>query len=194
MEAAAGAGPIAEEYQSAKAKYIDAIHEYVRLTAAAQVLRGAIEQYREANQAPVLARANELFVRLSENSFARLSLDPEQGVIYGERDGRSVPVEGMSDGARDQLFLSLRLAAIERVMSGRQSLPFIADDILINCDDSRSAAALRVLADLGTRTQVVYFTHHHRIGDIATDVLGDRVLVHELPMRGPAGRAQIAAE
>jgi uncharacterized protein YhaN len=194
MEIAAGAGPFAEEYQSVKTKYIEAVHEYVRVMAAAKVLRGAIEQYRDANQAPVMARANEIFVRLSGNSFSRLSLDPEQGVIFGERNGRSVPVEGMSDGARDQLFLSPRLAAVDRIMSVRQPLPFIADDILINCDDSRSAAALEVFADLGTKTQVIYFTHHHRIGEIATRVLGNRVMVHELPIQGLSASSQIAAE
>jgi uncharacterized protein YhaN len=46
-------------------------------------------------------------------------------------------------------------------------LPFIADDLLVNFDDRRAKAAIRVLADFGKITQVILFTHHGHIADMA---------------------------
>ena len=45
------------------------------------------------------------------------------------------PVSGMSEGTVDQLFLSLRLAAVEHVVAEGTKLAFLADDLFINYDD-----------------------------------------------------------
>jgi uncharacterized protein YhaN len=46
-------------------------------------------------------------------------------------------------------------------------LPLIVDDILVLFDDDRATAALRVLAEFSARTQVIFFTHHARIVELA---------------------------
>jgi uncharacterized protein YhaN len=48
----------------------------------------------------------------------------------------------------------------QHLASGGRPLPFIADDLFINFDDKRAAAAFGVLAELAQRTQVIYLTHH----------------------------------
>jgi hypothetical protein len=69
-------------------------------------------------------------------------------VLIGRRGRDEVPVEGMSDGTRDQLYLALRIAALEQHFRANGPMPVVADDLLINFDDRRAAAALRVLAEL----------------------------------------------
>ena len=59
-----------------------------------------------------------------------------------ERIREQVQVEGLSDGTRDQLYLALRLAAIEHHVETVSPCPVILDDILINSDDARASAAL----------------------------------------------------
>jgi uncharacterized protein YhaN len=61
----------------------------------------------------------------------------------------------------------LRLAAIEDHVGRVAPCPVIFDDVLINSDDSRSAAAVEVLSDLARRTQVLFFTHHSRLAELA---------------------------
>ena len=51
-----------------------------------------------------------------------------------------VPMSGLSTGTADQLYLALRIAAIEDYLERVDTLPFIADDLLINFDDERAAA------------------------------------------------------
>jgi uncharacterized protein YhaN len=46
-------------------------------------------------------------------------------------------------------------------------MPFVVDDILIKFDDGRARAALELLAELSRRTQVIFFTHHRHLVEIA---------------------------
>ncbi|WP_437621891.1 AAA family ATPase [Sorangium sp. So ce1151] len=188
FEAMSGGDQAALAAQSAQAE-ITKIHEgaeqWIRLTLASALLLRGIERYRERNQGPILGRASALFERLTLSSFARLVVDlgkDDEPVLLGVRpDGRSVGVEGMSDGTRDQLFFALRLAVVEQYVSRNERLPFVADDILIHFDDPRSEAALRILGDLAERTQVLYFTHHEHMVETARRALGsERLVVHTL--------------
>jgi uncharacterized protein YhaN len=73
----------------------------------------------------------------------------------------------MSDGTADQLYLALRLASLEQYLENSESLPFVVDDILLRFDDARAAATLEVLAELSKKTQVIFFTHHRHLVDLA---------------------------
>ena len=86
----------------------------------------------------------------------------------------------MSDGTRDQLYLALRLAHVEQQVVTTEPLPLVLDDLLIHFDDERSGAALSVLAELSDQTQVLLFTHHARVRDLAHEIGGQRTYVHEL--------------
>jgi uncharacterized protein YhaN len=87
----------------------------------------------------------------------------------------------MSSGTRDQLYLALRLASLEWRLASHEPMPFILDDILVNADDARSKAALKILGELAARTQIILFTHHRRIVDEATQLATTSGLqVHEL--------------
>jgi len=73
----------------------------------------------------------------------------------------------MSEGTVDQLFLSLRLAAVEDAVAAGAKLPFLADDLFINYDDARAQAGFSVLAELARTTQVLFFTHHSHLISVA---------------------------
>jgi len=62
----------------------------------------------------------------------------------------------------------------------------VLDDAFIHFDDKRAEAALAVLGELSTRTQVLFFTHHARMIELAKRALKPaQVALHELdPVRG----------
>lgn len=175
-----------EQMQSLLARVRTDAEEYIRLRLAAVLLKRAIERYREKNQGPVLQRASRIFAALTRRSFSGLRADyDERGnpVLVGVRpDGRTtLGVAALSEGTRDQLYLSLRIASLEHHLDTNPPLPFIVDDILVQFDDARAAAALQVLADLSDRTQVVFFTHHEHLLDVARrHVAADKLFVHRL--------------
>jgi uncharacterized protein YhaN len=87
----------------------------------------------------------------------------------------------MSDGTLDQLYLSLRLATLEKYLAANEAMPFIVDDILIRFDDHRARATLQVLAELSNKTQILFFTHNQHLPALAQKQIDPAFLViHEL--------------
>jgi uncharacterized protein YhaN len=190
MDGSDRAAETAELGQTLLAQLQGDVARYATLKLAATAMQRGIERYREKNQGPILARAGALFAGMTGGSFARLRIDDDDGrsVLKGARaDGKLVGVDGMSDGSHDQLYLALRLASLESWLQSHEPVPFVVDDILLNFDDLRATAALAALAALSRRTQVLFFTHHRHIIDLArTHLPREVVFVHELPGRRAA--------
>ena len=174
----------ASDRQSALAEMSEIAERYVRLRSAAILLRHAIDQYRREKQAPLLKRAGELFSILTDRSFAGLQLELDQHDIahlVGIRSGgQSVLVSGMSTGTADQLYMALRLAAVEDYLGHARPLPFVADDLFINFDDERAFAGFRVLGEFAKKTQVLFFSHHQHLFEVAQRALGNKVHLVQL--------------
>ena len=184
LDGSAAAAEAAERAQSHLSETRVAVNRYVRVRLAAELLRREIERYRRDNQGPVLTRAQSMFRSLTLGSFHEIRTDydaHDQPVLVGVREsGEKVGVAGMSEGTRDQLYLALRLATLERYLEAREPFPLIIDDLLVHFDDQRSAAALGLLAELAQRTQVLFFTHHRRLVEQAKELPKGCVQVHEL--------------
>ena len=169
--------------QEAMAAMADAAERYLKLQTAARLLKWSIEKFRETKQGPMLSKASAIFRGLTMNSFNRLLVDSEEASprLFGIRpNGEQVDVTGMSEGSRDQLYLALRLAALELQVEQGLSMPLIADDLFINFDDRRTAAGLKVLGDLSRRMQIVFLTHHEHLVPLAREILGPDLNVVQL--------------
>lgn len=161
----------------------DAAERYIKVASATRMLRWAIDRYRERKQGPLLQRASALFSQMTLGRFERLAPDFEQTppkLTALRAGGERVAIEGLSEGTRDQLFLALRLAALEMQMAGDRALPFIADDLFVNFHDSRSRAGLAALGQLSRSTQVIFLTHHHHLVEVARECVGADINVVEL--------------
>ena len=174
----------AADREDALAELRDISERYVRARGSALMLEWAVDRYRRERQAPLLSRAEELFRTLTAGSFTDLRVDydtRDRPCLVGIRpEGDAVPVPGLSAGTADQLYLALRVAAVEEYLATAAAMPFIADDLLINFDDARAAAGLEVLERLSHRTQVLFFTHHRHLVGLARTVLGSSCHVVDL--------------
>ncbi|BDI05768.1 ATP-binding protein [Sphaerotilus microaerophilus] len=158
----------------------DTAERYLHVATGHRLLRWAVDRYRERRQGPLLQRASTLFAQLTLGRFARLTPDFEvtpPRLIALRPDGERVHIDGLSEGTRDQLFLALRLAALELHIASDRSLPFIADDLFVNFHDSRSRAGLAALGELARRTQVIFLTHHEHLVDVARECVGREINV-----------------
>ncbi len=175
----------AARQQEAAAGMAEAAERYLRLKTAARLLQWSMERFRQTRQGPMLARASEIFQALTLGSFSRLLVDADSHdsprLVSIRTDGnKPVEVPGLSEGTRDQLYLALRLAALDQQASQGSCMPLIADDLFINFDDRRTAAGLQVLGDVSRRMQVILLTHHDHLVPLARQVLGDELNVIEL--------------
>ena len=187
MNGGAGGAEAAQQAEAITAELAQDVEEYARVRLASKVLEEVVERYRKTNQGPVLGRAGEIFSRLTLHAFSGLRVildDDGRHLLQAVRSGGDDPVvvEGLSDGTADQLFLALRLASLEVALQNQPPLPLLLDDVLIQFDDRRAQAALDVLAELSTRTQIVLFTHHEHLCTLAQATLSPETLfVHRLP-------------
>jgi uncharacterized protein YhaN len=183
LEVGHGAESAAQEEAIAAAGLAALARNYARLEAACLLVTLAMERHRSRYEDPLIARASQLFARLTGNSFAGLTLDYREDVltlVAAREDGQRVPISGLSEGTRDQLYLALRLAALDEFAARADPLPFICDDILVSFDDTRAALALDVLAEVGATLQVILFTHHGHIVDLAKGRLKGQLDLIEL--------------
>jgi uncharacterized protein YhaN len=189
----------AEKAQQDLASVRELAERYAEAKLSARILRDTIERYRKKHQGPLVRRANALFPLLTRESFEGLFVDWDDAgepILVGRSaDGRRVRVEEMSDGTREQLFLALRIAAIERYVESSGAVPVIFDDVFLESDDPRSERILVALADLAQRTQVIVLTHHRHLVRIAQHVVTpDRLKLHNLDDSSPALRAAAESE
>jgi uncharacterized protein YhaN len=194
LEAIDGSSKAAEANEQAGyalAKLQTDVPRYAALRIAAFVLQQGIERFRERAQGPLIKRASQLFATLTAGSFIGLRIDYDDrnaAVLVGVRpDGATtLDVQCMSDGSCDQLYLALRIASLENWLAAHEPIPLVVDDILLQFDDDRSRAALRVLGDLSSKTQVIFFTHHAHLVDLArSELAADRLFVHHLSAERP---------
>ena len=166
----------AEERESVLAELAELADQFIQKKLAAFVLQKGIEHFRSANQNPILTRASHLFSRLTLGSFEGLTVDyndKDEEVLYGLRNSEKIGIDAMSDGTKDQLYLSLRVASIERYCEENEPIPFIVDDILVHFDNERSKMTLSILKELATKTQIIFFTHHYHLIHLLEDTLDD---------------------
>ncbi|HKT93860.1 MAG TPA: chromosome segregation protein SMC, partial [Paraburkholderia sp.] len=161
----------------------EAAEQYLEAATASRLLKWATDRYRDQKQGPMLRRAGEIFSGLTLGEFARLGVDNERNppALYARRsNGKTVEVSGMSEGTRDQLFLALRIAALELQLASKAALPFVADDLFINFDDERAKAGFAALRNLSAKTQVLFLTHHDHLLSLIREIFGAQVNVVEL--------------
>jgi uncharacterized protein YhaN len=181
---------VAEDVEAELGSARALLRRYVEVKLSLTVISREVERHRQKHQDPLLARASTLFSRLTLGQYtglrAELDESDEPFLCAVHKSQKTVRVAGLSDGTRDQLYLALRIASIERFCEQSSALPLVLDDAFIHFDDARAEAALSVLGELCEKTQVLFFTHHARMIDLAKRALkSSQLAVHELdPVRG----------
>lgn len=162
----------ATQRREAGADMVSIAEDWLLRSAASLLARRAIELHRAKVQSPIIGRAGDLFALATADAFSGLGIDygdEDQPTLMARRaTGEQVPVPGLSEGTRDQLFLALRLALLERRTS--EPMPFIGDDLLASFDEKRTLATLRLLAVAGRERQIILFTHHRHVADLAASL------------------------
>lgn len=176
MDGSATAADAQQKIAQQAARITELSSDYASSRIASAVLAQVIDAYQKRNQGPLIEWASKRFSVITGSRYTGVMIDydEERQILKAVRaDGERLSMEQLSTGRRDQLFLALRLAAIEGHLGNGEPLPVIVDDILIQFDDEAAAATFKVLADLSQRTQVLFLTHHEHLLDVAQTAIGD---------------------
>lgn len=160
----------------------DLAQKYLRLKTGTMAAESALHLYRDKHRSSMMKRASQAFSLITRGEYSGLSAKPEKDkeILIGvPKAGGSKMSDAMSTGTQFQLYLALRLAGYQEFAQVRPSVPFIADDIMETFDEPRSEEVFRLLAEMATIGQVIYFTHHRHLCDIAQKVVPS-VRIHEI--------------
>jgi len=123
--------------------------------------------YERDRQPRTLAEASELLKQLTDDKYHRIWTPlSEETLLVDDRDGNTFDISWISRGAREQLFVALRLALASEFARHGSNLPLILDDVLVNFDSRRAWAAIQVLQEVaqsGSGRQIFLFTCHEHI-------------------------------
>ena len=184
IDASDRAATAREAMESAAARYRTSMRPWARLRLAHALLQEALNRFRERAQAPMVAAASAYFSLMTGGRYERLVADDaeDKPVLRAERaGGGKIGVEAMSDGTSDQLYLALRLAALDLRRESHPQMPLVLDDVLITSDDERAANVLRALARFAEGGQVMLFTHHRHLIEVARAAVdGQAIVIHNL--------------
>ncbi len=160
----------------------DKASQYLQRHLGLMAANNALQAYRDRHRSSMMEKASEAFATISDGAYLRLDSRQQSGsdvLIAINKDGGSQVSDQLSKGTRFQLYLSLRMAGYLEYVESRQSVPFIADDIMETFDDKRSSQTFRVLGDAARHGQIIYLTHHQHLCDIAKESCPE-VKVHQL--------------
>lgn len=152
-----------------------------RLALAAQILREADRSFREKHQPDVLRRAGGYLKTITGGRYpALVMLQDESGgeqLHVQDAAGDYLPVqEPLSGGTLDQIHLAFRLAVIDHLDQGREPLPLVMDEVLVNWDDERFRRGIEVLAQIAQQRQVLVFTCHAWLAQRLSRAAGARTV------------------
>lgn len=176
-----------EEMEAAVARYRAGVRPWAQLKLAEALLTEALRRHREKAQGPVLALAGEYFRLMTGGRFERLLVDVDSDtpvLLAQPQQGAPVGIPALSEGTADQLHLALRLAALQVQRRPERQMPLVLDDVFMTADDARAAHMFQALEKFAVGGQVLVFTHHQHLADIATRTLpASGVRVHSLAAR-----------
>ena len=160
------------------------------LAVASVLLEDVCKTFERERQPETLREASSFLRQLTDGKYTRIwtPLGTNQLKIDGP-EGKSLPLEVLSRGTREAVFIALRLSLAAAYSRRGVMLPLVLDDVLVNFDRDRAIHAARTLktfAELGH--QVMMFTCHQHIVDIFHDIEAE---VRLMPMQGRPGRATV---
>jgi len=158
------------------------------LAATTNLLDKVCEVYETERQPETLREASAFLSQLTEGKYVRVWTPLGKNQLrIDNATGQALPLEVLSRGTREAVFISLRLSLAAAYARRGVTLPLVLDDVLVNFDTVRAESAAKVLRDFATLGhQVVMFTCHEHIMRIFHKI---GVQVRVLPPQGTPGEA-----
>jgi len=130
-----------------------------------RVLERIRADYEAHRQPETLEEASRYMAQLTGDRYRRVWTPLANDILLVDNDaGESLPVEVLSRGTREQLYLSVRLAVVAMYARRGITLPMVLDDVLVNFDAVRAQRAAEVLCKFAAEGhQLLVFTCHEHI-------------------------------
>ncbi|HET6744670.1 MAG TPA: hypothetical protein VFH90_02345, partial [Candidatus Limnocylindria bacterium] len=163
-----------------------------------RLLRAAEERVHR-DLAPILGQALARWLpSVSGGRYSEVSVDPSNLAVRVKEasTGQWRNARLLSEGTREQIYLLLRVAMAQHLVTTGERAPLILDEVTAQSDGERKRELLEVLHQLSGERQVILFTHDDDVLAWADDSLHepDDRLVKLAPATATVAVAIAAAE
>lgn len=139
----------------------DRIHdEIVAIDLAQETMADLSSSIRDSFGLYLNKEASQYITGITGGIYDSMSIDENLNVFLNTKT-KLVPLENVSSGTMDQVYLALRLAAAKFLQGSGSGFPLIFDDSFTQYDDERLKTALEWLAS-AYGGQIIIFTCHRR--------------------------------
>ncbi|MCC6491628.1 MAG: AAA family ATPase [Pirellulales bacterium] len=147
-----------------------------------RVLERIRADYEAHRQPETLAEASRYMAKLTAGQYTRIWTPLAHDVLLVDTvGGESLPVDVLSRGTREQLFLSVRMALVAMYARRGVNLPMVLDDVLVNFDAERARRAAEVMCEFAAGGhQLMMFTCHEHMWEMFKKLNAD---CRRLPVR-----------
>ena len=176
LDGSAAAAEIQSAITERRAALAHAVDRYVPLLFARQLLQQTLQRFEKESQPEMLREASHLFAAMTGGRYHRVERPRDTNrplLVYRADNNDNLEPDQLSTGTREQLYLAIRLAYVLHYCTKAEPLPIVLDDVLANFDPARTRRTLEALGQITDRVQVLLFTCHPHVADLAQEVFPD---------------------
>lgn len=145
-------------YHQLKSDLQEQAKQWAIYNLAKEKLQETKQVYQSSFLPKVLKRTSELFNYLTNQKYHNVFLTELEAMLQVEDvNGLRFTVAELSQGSRDQLYISLRIALSE-IIQKKQKMPFFIDDAFVHFDPIRLDKMLTIFQQVSSIQQIILFT------------------------------------
>ena len=151
---------IEEELQDAEDERDELISLNNSYNIAKECLERAYTQVKENISPKFTENLCDIISKISNDRYQKIVFSDTDGLRVEIPNGSYMPVSRLSVGTIDQLYISLRLSALNEI--SEEKMPIILDEAFAYFDDDRLANMIRYLKNNFEQNQIIIFTCSRR--------------------------------
>ena len=152
-------GKLRQLFEMKKAEFAELAKKWSERKVIAEAIRQTMVELREKKLPHVMHDANQIFSALTENAYTSLEVT-ELGTFEAvSNNGMRLAIVELSQATKEQAYISLRLALASSLL-GSAPFPMLLDDPFVHFDRERLSRMIKLLDNLKTTHQFIYFTCH----------------------------------
>jgi len=129
---------------------------------AKEEIENAYQAMKENITPEFIEELKQILSDVTEGKYTECYIDSENNILVETENGKYIPIELLSVGTIDLIYLALRISAAKEI--SKEKMPIILDESFAYYDNDRMARILRYLETLDR--QVIIFTCSSREKDI----------------------------
>lgn len=167
---------IEEELECAEEEKDELISLNNSYNIAKECLEKAYTQVKENISPKFITNLCDIISEISDKRYKNIIVTDSEGLNVEIDDGRYIPASRLSVGTVDQMYLSLRLSALEEISN--ENMPIILDEAFAYFDNERLTNILKYIKNNFENNQIIIFTCSDREKNVLDNLNIDYNLIN----------------